>query len=165
MTQKTDLTITDKNGTPVKNQQVTLTLHEKPKPHTGKKAEKPRQISQIKTTTDDNGGCSCCSYEDVESLEGGAQLDVETKTEPRHAICDRPAVGTDRQDRPGSARPLHRDRDRHAIHAVHAVESNRADRSHRRYTGADTRLANAHWGRAINGSVRGRRFRSGNDLE
>jgi len=79
VTQKTDLTITDKSGTPVKNQEVTLTLHEKPKPHTGKKAEKPRQISQIKTKTDDNGKV-VLPYEDGD-LEGGAQLDVETKTE------------------------------------------------------------------------------------
>jgi opacity protein-like surface antigen len=80
VTQKTDITITDKNGTPVKNQEVTFTVHEPaPKAQTGQKTEKPRQISQITKKTDDHGKV-VLTYDD-EDLKRGAQADISVPTD------------------------------------------------------------------------------------
>ena len=70
----------DKDGTPVKSQEVTFTVHEpSPKPQPGKKLEKPRQISQVKKKTDDRGRV-VLTYDD-EDLKRGAVIDTVTRTD------------------------------------------------------------------------------------
>src|SRR5271167_4836161 len=70
ITQKTEIVITDKDGTPVKNQEVTLKVHTT---KTSNKAEKPRQISETKQKTDEDGKLTF-TYDD-EDLKRGAAVD------------------------------------------------------------------------------------------